>query len=145
MSTEKFTNRKHMSQINVVPYIDVMLVLLLIFMITTPLMQQGIEIQLPTATTAPIKEEFTEPVVVEITRDGLYRIVQHGIINKPVKDEELASLVDSLLKDNAASEKVYIRGDTSVNYGRVINAMSLLKQAGVDNIGLFTEPPIKEK
>jgi len=144
MSVDRFTNRKHMSQINVVPYIDVMLVLLLIFMITTPLMQQGIEIQLPTATTAPIKEEFTEPVVVEVTRDGLYRVVQQGTINKPVKDEELAGIVRSLL-ENAVSEKVYIRGDTAVNYGRVISAMSLLKKAGVDDIGLFTQPPIKEK
>ena len=144
MSVDRFTNRKHMSQINVVPYIDVMLVLLLIFMITTPLMQQGIEIQLPTATTAPIKEEFTEPVLVEVTRDGLYRVVQQGTINKPVKDEELAGIVRSLL-ENAVSEKVYIRGDTAVNYGRVISAMSLLKKAGVDDIGLFTQPPIKEK
>ena len=144
MSVDRFTNRKHMSQINVVPYIDVMLVLLLIFMITTPLMQQGIEIQLPTATTAPIKEEFTEPVVVEVTRDGLYRVVQQGTINKPVKDEELAGTVRSLL-ENAVSEKVYIRGDAAVNYGRVISAMSLLKKAGVDDIGLFTQPPIKEK
>ena len=144
MSVDRFTNRKHMSQINVVPYIDVMLELLLIFMITTPLMQQGIEIQLPTATTAPIKEEFTEPVVVEVTRDGLYRVVQQGTINKPVKDEELAGIVRSLL-ENAVSEKVYIRGDTAVNYGRVISAMSLLKKAGVDDIGLFTQTPIKEK
>lgn len=139
MSREK-NRRKPMSEINVVPYIDVMLVLLVIFMITAPLLTQGVDVELPQADAEPMQQENEEPVVVTVDRAGdLYIDVGEGK-DKPVAADDLVNRVRSVLKYKPKTP-VMVRGDKGVAYGRVIEAMVLLQAGGAPSVGLITEPP----
>ena len=130
--------RKPVSEINVVPYIDVMLVLLIIFMITAPLLQQGVEIDLPQASANPLPPEQREPLVVSISKSGdFYLNIGEGN-EKPIDEELLGNRVAAVIK-NHPQTPVLIRGDKAVDYGRVTEAMVLLQLAGVDKVGLMTE------
>jgi biopolymer transport protein TolR len=131
-----------MSQINVVPYIDVMLVLLIIFMVTAPLLQQGVEVDLPDAPSEPLSEDLREqdPLVVNVDRQGQFYVNQD---KRPVDDESLADAVSALLKVDP-KRPVYVRGDQNVDYGRVVTAMVILQNAGAEGIGLITEPPVNQ-
>lgn len=130
-----------MAQINVVPYIDVMLVLLVIFMVTAPMMQTGVEIDLPNASAKPVDDEPTEQLVVSIDREGQFHIDADGPNAPPVADEiELANRVASMLQEHK-NKQVYVRGDEAVDYGRVVLAMTAIQAAGATGIGLITEPP----
>jgi biopolymer transport protein TolR len=131
-----------MSQINVVPYIDVMLVLLIIFMVTAPLLQQGVEVDLPNAPSEPLSEDprQKDPLIVNVDRQGRFFVNQD---KRPVDDESLADAVSALLKVDP-KRPVYVRGDQNVDYGRVVTAMVILQNAGADGIGLITEPPEKQ-
>jgi len=123
-----------MAEINVVPYIDVMLVLLVIFMITAPLLTQGVEVNLPQATAEPMPEE-TEPVVVTVTPEGgLY------IDEEQKQPHELRAYAIAVRNRNTEA-RFMVRGDRSAEYRHIVDAMVLLQQAGVPSVGLVTESP----
>jgi biopolymer transport protein TolR len=139
MSREK-NRRKPMSEINVVPYIDVMLVLLVIFMITAPLLTQGVDVELPQADAEPLKQEAEEPVVVTVDRLGEFYIDVGEGKDRPISSEDLVNRVRSVLEYKPKTP-IMVRGDAGVTYGRVIEAMVLLQSAGTPSVGLITEPP----
>ncbi|MGI8739623.1 MAG: protein TolR [Gammaproteobacteria bacterium] len=130
-----------MSEINVVPYIDVMLVLLIIFMVTAPLLQQGVEVDLPNAPAEPLPtdEEQPEPLVVTVDRQGRYLLNRGEDQRAPVKRTDVGGRVQAVLAGEPGI-KVYVNGDEAVNYGRVVEAMVILQNAGVQGVGLITDP-----
>ncbi|MCZ6525477.1 MAG: protein TolR [Gammaproteobacteria bacterium] len=132
--------KRPMSEINVVPYIDVMLVLLIIFMITAPLLSQGVRVNLPKVPSEPMPQLDKEPVVISIDSSGNLFINYGDNQDQPVSPQTLANRIGALLKYQPRTP-VYIKGDSSVAYGRVIEAMALLQSAGVDGIGLVTVQP----
>lgn len=129
-----------MSEINVVPYIDVMLVLLIIFMITAPLLSQGVKIDLPQVPSEPLPAGDSDPVIVSVDAAGNFFINYGENQDQPVSPEVLVNRVSALVKYRPKLP-VLVKGDTGVNYGRVVQAMALLQGAGVKGIGLITEPP----
>ena len=130
--------RKQIAEINVVPYIDVMLVLLIIFMITAPFLQQGVEIDLPQAKANPLPPDQSEPVVLSVNQYGEYFLNIGDNKNKPVDAETLVHRIAAVMKYKPLTP-VLVRGDHAVEYGSVTSAMLLLQSAGVDRIGLMTE------
>ncbi len=132
--------RKLMGEINVVPYIDVMLVLLIIFMITAPLLTQGIKVDLPKAAAEPIAVQQNEPpLVLSIDAHGrLYLNV--GATPKQPIDDQTALIRASAALRRAPQRTVLVNGDQAVSYGRVVQAMVILQQAGARKIGFQTEP-----
>jgi biopolymer transport protein TolR len=135
-------SRRQMSQINVVPFIDVMLVLLIIFMITAPMLQQGVEVDLPEAEAEVLdmEQREREPIVVTVTAAGAMSLNQGPLANEPLSGPELVELVTDLLAA-APDTQTYVRGDRNVDYGRVMDAMVALQRAGSAKVGLLTEPP----
>ncbi|MFG6160468.1 protein TolR [Halomonas sp. 1390] len=132
--------RRPMGEINVVPFIDVMLVLLVIFMITAPMLTQGVQVDLPQVTSEPIEEtEDRDPIVVSVDKDGQYYITLGGD-ESPVSLDEVSERVIILL-DRQPGTPVMVRGDRNVPYGQVVTLMSTLQTAGVSNVGLISEPP----
>ena len=129
-----------MAEINVVPYIDVMLVMLVIFMITAPLLTQGVKVDLPEAAAQPIEESDKEPLVVSVDADGNLYLNVGEAPDDPVAAEGLVQTVAAVLR-RQPQKSVLVRGDHAVDYGAVVSAMVLLQQAGVPNVGLVTEPP----
>jgi len=133
--------RRAMAEINVVPYIDVMLVLLVIFMVTAPLLYQGVEIQLPQSTAEPMQPQEQEPVIVEVDRNGRYYLsIGAQDDDEPVSAEEVIVNVTAVMRARPETP-VFVRGDTGVAYGRVVEVMTALQQAGVPQVGLMTQPP----
>jgi len=129
-----------MSEINVVPYIDVMLVLLVIFMVTAPLMTQGIKVELPEASSGPIDVNENEPMlVVSIQADGTY-YMNVGEDEEPVALELIGERAAKIISANP-DIKVLVEGDKTLQYGVVVNLMNVLQIAGADSVGLITEPP----
>ena len=131
--------KRLMSEINVVPYIDVMLVLLVIFMITAPLLTQGIKVDLPQAPAKPVDTQDQETLVVTVNRKGRLYLDDRKISKKRLKQK-----VAKILKLRPKTP-VVVRGDRRVAYGKVIETMVLLQAAGVPNVGLVTENPKKKK
>jgi biopolymer transport protein TolR len=123
-----------LSEINVTPLVDVMLVLLIIFMVTAPLVTQGVEVRLPQAGAAPLPER-QEPVVVSVTRDRKIYINETEI-----RAGRLPGVVQGILKNRGAETDVYLRADRDVPYGVVMQTMTELKRAGVARLGMVTEP-----
>lgn len=137
---KKRGKRRLMGEINVVPYIDVMLVLLIIFMVTAPLLTQGVKIELPEATTETLPPEDSNPITLTVTAAG--ELILEGIgpsPGKPVEDEVIVATVSSVLR-NRPETPVMIRGDRNADYGSIMHGMSLLKQAGVPSIGMISDP-----
>ncbi len=132
--------RKPMSDINVVPYIDVMLVLLIIFMITAPILQQGVEIDLPQASANPMPPDQHEPVVVSVDKKGEFYLDIGDQPDKPVDAGLLVNRVAAVRRLKPGIP-VLVRGDRDVDYGRVVDVMVLLQKAGIDKVGLMTEQP----
>ena len=132
--------RRPISDINVVPYIDVMLVLLIIFMITAPFVQQGVEVDLPQASAKPMSPDEAEPVVVSIDKKGDFYLDIGDEPDKPIDAQLMVNRVAAVrqLKPNVP---VLVRGDRNVGYGRVVDAMVLLQKAGVEKVGLMTDQP----
>ncbi len=124
-----------MSEINVTPLVDVMLVLLIIFMVTAPMMQEGINVDLPPATGAPLaKDQHQEDVVISVPDPDKILINE-----SPIQADKLAEKILDALKDRPARD-VYLRAGGNVPYGRVIEIMDTLKAAGVSNLGMITAP-----
>jgi len=128
-----------MAEINVVPYIDVMLVLLIIFMITAPLLSQGVKIDLPKAPAQPVERTDSEPLVVSVDSQGLYYVNFGGDEEDPVDAETLVTRAAALIRHRPQTQ-VLVKGDASVEYGKVVAVMALLKSAGAPSVGLLTEP-----
>ena len=128
-----------MAEINVVPYIDVMLVLLIIFMITAPLIQQGVEIDLPQASAETVNDKDTPPLVVTVDSEGQYFLDVGENTTQPISIEILQIKVAAVLR-NKPKTAVMIRGDKEVAYGEVVRAMTSLQAAGVPSVGLLTDP-----
>lgn len=134
----KRIKRKLVAEINVVPYIDVTLVLLVVFMITAPLLMQGVKVDLPVANSAPMEQQKQEPLIVSIKSDGTYWIDENGT--------NIANSL-SFIKDRVAkvlrqkpNTPVLVWGDAKVDYGSVVDLMSQLQLAGAPSVGLVTEP-----
>lgn len=136
------SKRKYKAEINVVPYIDVMLVLVVIFMITAPLLSQGVNVDLPKAQAKTLTSQI-EPIIVSIDASGRY------FLNTEASQQPIAL---SQLKDNVAKElalsknqgqirEVFVKGDKHVDYDKVMQAMVILQQAGAANVGLITQDP----
>ncbi len=134
--------KRPISEINVVPYIDVMLVLLIIFMITAPLLTQGVKVDLPQAPSSPLPPNDKEPVIVNVDSEGNIFINYGENQDKPVTPEVLLNRVSALLKYQPGIP-VLVGGDANVAYGQVVQVMTLLQQAGAPSVGMITEPPEK--
>jgi len=132
--------RRAVSEINVVPYIDVMLVLLIIFMITAPIVQQGVEIELPKVTANSLPPEQQEPVILTVSKNGEYYLNVGDNLKKPVSNDDVRQRVSLILKQKPETP-VLVRGDKDADYGSVTTAMVLLQSAGVEKVGLMTEQP----
>lgn len=134
--------RRPMAEINVVPYIDVMLVLLIIFMVTTPLLSQGVKVKLPQAQAQTIADQ-TQPIIVTVDAKGQDYLSTSPNPNIPIDPITLHNLVSAQLKAakrEGKTKTVLVRGDARANYGKIMNAMVLLQQAGAPSVGLITQP-----
>jgi biopolymer transport protein TolR len=131
--------KKPMGEINVVPYIDVMLVMLVIFMITAPLLNQGVDVDLPQADAEPMDQQQQEPLVLSVDAEGRYFLNVGGDPDTPIDADTLVLRAAAVLRQRPKTP-VLVRGDASVDYGRVVAAMALLQQAGAEKVGLVTEP-----
>lgn len=136
--------RKPLAEINVVPYIDVMLVLLIIFMVTAPLLMQGVKVDLPQAPSSPLDDSDEEPLIVSIKADGSYYI---NLGQKGDEQKPLGKIVDQVSKilRQKPQTPVLVWGDKTIQYGLVVNLMSLLQGAGAPSVGLVTEPGTGKK
>jgi len=139
----RYKRRKPMGEINVVPYIDVSLVLLVIFMITAPMLSQGVKVKLPQAAAQTVKPAKQPPLVVTVDAAGRYYLEYGTTPPEQVDDQQLAVHVAALIKLHPGTP-VYVKGDRQVAYGTVVAAMALLQHAGVPQVGLLTEPPKRE-
>jgi len=136
--------RKQMAEINVVPLIDVMLVLLIVFMITAPLITQGIKVDLPRADAEPVDNADEITLVVSINAEGSYFISLGAEEDpQPVALERIQEDVEKILAQNP-TVPVFVEADESVNYGVVTRLMSTLATAGAENLRLITQPPAAE-
>ncbi len=130
-----------MGEINVVPYIDVMLVLLIIFMVTAPLLTQGVEVELPKAAAEPIDSgKNDEPLVLSVDAAGRYYLSVGDREDAPIDAERVVSLASAVLRRKPETP-VLVKADQKVAYGRVVEAMVLLQQAGATRVGFLTDPP----
>ncbi len=138
------SRRRPMSEINVVPYIDVMLVLLVIFMITAPLLNLGVEVELPEANAEPLESrQNEEPLVITVLKNGDLYLNAGGDLDGTssglIDAQTLVSTVSAIVRRNPDIQ-VLVGGDRAVGYGEVYNAMVLLQQAGVQKVGLMSDP-----
>ncbi|MCK5819493.1 MAG: protein TolR [Psychromonas sp.] len=136
--------KKLVSDINVVPYIDVMLVLLIVFMITAPLVTQGVKVNLPQAAAQALAENSTPPIIATIDRQGLYYLSIDETSKQVLNSEQITALVKAQLAKNPTAQFI-VKGDGHVPYQHVINLMVILQNAGVPSIGLMTDPDNNEK
>jgi len=137
--------KKPMSEINVVPYIDVMLVLLVIFMVTAPMLTQGVKVDLPETTSEPIQsDKDVESIVVSVDTNGAYFMEIGDESSDPMSLGEVRERVAKILSQRPDGE-VLVRGDEHVEYSTVVRLMAELQGAGATSIGLITEPSPDEK
>lgn len=132
--------KKLKAEINVVPLIDVMLVLLIVFMIAAPMMTQGIKVELPQAASEPVESKDDEPITVSVKADGSYYIDLGGDPEQARPLAEIKSIVSKVLAEKP-NTLVFVQGDKKVEYGAVVTLMGELKLAGAPSVGLITEPP----
>ena len=122
-----------LSEINVTPFVDVMLVLLVIFMVTAPMMEQGIEVDLPETTTQNIRVQ-EEPLILTVKKDGSYHLG-----SREVSADELSAKLDAIL-EGAEDREVFLRADRAARYGFVATALAAVRAAGGRRVGMVTEP-----
>jgi biopolymer transport protein TolR len=133
-------SRSPMAEINVVPFIDVMLVLLVIFMITTPLLTQGVKIDLPKTEAKALPPDQKEPLIITVDATGNFYLNIADKPTQPITPRVLSNLVTVQLSDDPTGKRpVLVRGDKNTNYGKIVEAMVLLQQAGAKSVGLITQ------
>ena len=138
MSSRRPRKRKLKAEINVVPYIDVMLVLLIIFMVTAPLLNLGVDIELPQSNARPV-EQKKEPIIVSLNREGQLWITLQGAKNKPVSEDEMVAQVGAYLRNNQ-DVPVYVAADNDVAYQKVYDVLTALQtRANVPRAGLMSQ------
>ncbi len=148
MATVNRKQNRLMAEINVVPYIDVMLVLLVIFMITAPLLSQGVKVNLPRAAARPLSTKDQEPIIISVDAKGNYYLNLANNPNRPIKKNVLVNRITAELriaKNRNQRRQVLVKGDRDVNYGKIVQAMVLLQHAGVSNVGLMTQEHISQR
>jgi biopolymer transport protein TolR len=128
-----------MGEINVVPYIDVMLVLLIIFMITAPLLTQGVKVDLPKAGAEPLESQTIQPLVLSVDARGRLYLNVGGSPQVPLDEETVAARATAALRAKP-DRQVLVKADSAVAYGRVVQAMVILQHAGAHKLGFITEP-----
>ena len=133
-------SRRAVAEINVVPYIDVMLVLLVIFMATAPLLMQGVEVDLPKANSSPVSDSDAEPLIVSIDAQARLYLNLGASDDQALSMETVKQRVATVLKRNP-DKAVMVWGDAAVPYGEVVVLMSELQEAGAPSVGLVTEAP----
>jgi len=134
--------KKPMADINVVPYIDVMLVLLIIFMVTAPLLKQGVDVKLPQASSHTLKSPKLSPLIITIDKAGYYYLNIGPHSKRPIAPQTLVYQVLQAVNLHGQKRPVFVKGDCEVRYGKVVEAMALLQKKGITQIGLITvEPP----
>lgn len=137
------SRRRPMAEINVVPYIDVMLVLLIIFMVAAPMLSQGVNVVLPQASAKPLPPKPESPIIVSVDQSGRLYLNVADQPKQPLPAGELMVQVAAQLavaKQKNQVRDVYVKGDRDVSYGKVVEAMVMLQKAGVENVGLITQP-----
>ncbi|MCH1601327.1 MAG: protein TolR [Luminiphilus sp.] len=134
-------SRRAVAEINVVPYIDVMLVLLVIFMATAPLLMQGVEVDLPKADSSPVSDSDAEPLIVSIDAEARLYLNLGASDDQALSIETVKQRVATVLKRNP-EKAVMVWGDAAVPYGEVVVLMSELQDAGAPSVGLVTEAPV---
>lgn len=142
MIKAKKKRERPISEINVVPYIDVMLVLLVIFMITAPMLSQGISVDLPKAASQTLQPTEREPIIVSVNQQGAYFLNISEAPADPIEAQALVVRVAAeleLAKQTKQELHVLVKGDQGVAYGKVVQAMALLKRAGAEQVGLLTD------
>lgn len=147
MKLDKSRRKSPMAEINVVPYIDVMLVLLVIFMITAPMLTQGITVELPKAQSDTVQSTGREPIIVSVDSHGAYYLNISANPGVPMEPNALMVRVAAelaLAKENKEKLNVLVKGDQGVSYGKVVGAMGLLKQAGAEQVGLLTDSTVQD-
>jgi biopolymer transport protein TolR len=143
MQVTKRNRKRAIAEINVVPYIDVMLVLLLIFMITAPLLTEGVQVNLPQAQAKTLNKEQKEPIVVSVDAQGKYYLNISDHPEETMSANDIATRVAAeltLAKQSGEKRSVMVKGDQSVDYGKVVQAMVMLQAAGAETVGLVTAP-----
>ena len=133
------SKRRPMSEINVVPYIDVMLVLLIIFMVTAPMLMQGVKVDLPEATANPVENQDSEPVIVSVNASGQLFLnlgQEEQVLTLATIKERVAAVIR-----RSPKKPVLVWGDKAVPYGEVVTVMVALQEAGAPSVGLVTENP----
>lgn len=131
--------RNLMSEINVTPLVDVMLVLLIIFMVTAPMMQEGMSVAVPEVKTGPLEQHEEEPVVLVMDKQGQMSI-KKTTLDFDNLEEQL-----KLVFEQRADHTLYLRADKDVSYGYVVRAMAIAKQAGATKLSMITQPPAEKK
>lgn len=134
--------RRAMAEINVVPYIDVMLVLLIIFMVTAPMLMQGVKVDLPDAAAEPVPNQDSEPLIVSVDATGQLYLNLGADEKQALELATVRSRVATVLRRDP-KKSVLVWGDQAVPYGRVVTVMSALQEAGAAEVGLVTEEPSK--
>jgi biopolymer transport protein TolR len=129
----KRSRRRPMAEINVTPFVDVMLVLLIVFMVTAPLLTVGVPVDLPKTQAQPLSQS-REPLSVTVKTSGIF------LQNQPIAEDALVPKLQAISR-NGYEERIFVRGDRRVDYGRVMEVMGLLNQAGFTRIGLVTDVP----
>ncbi|MEM7413358.1 MAG: protein TolR [Myxococcota bacterium] len=127
------STQRAMSEINVTPFVDVVLVLLIIFMVTAPMMQQGVDVDLPNTTTQNLRVQ-DEPLIITVKKDGTYHLA-----NTQVTEAELGAKLEAIL-EGLDDKGVFLRADENVNYGAVVKALAAARLAGATKLGMVTEP-----
>ncbi len=132
--------RKPLAEINVVPYLDVMLVLLVVFMVTAPLLTQGVKVDLPRAPSAPLDDKDEDPVIISIKKDGTLYLNMGRDHNAARSLGDITDTVAKVMRQNP-SKSVLVWGDRDIPYGDVVHLMTQLQAAGAPSVGLVTDPP----
>ena len=132
--------RRAVADINVVPYIDVMLVLLIIFMVTAPMLMQGVKVDLPDAAAEPVNNQDSEPLIVSVSVDGEFYLNVGGNEKQALELATVKQRVAAVLR-RSPDKPVLVWGDQGVAYGSVVTLMTALQEAGAPSVGLVTEEP----
>jgi len=127
------STQRPLSEINVTPFVDVVLVLLIIFMVTAPMMQQGVDVNLPKTTTQNLRVK-EEPLIITVKKGGVYFLA-----NTELSEDELGAKLSAIL-DGVEDKGVFLRADRDANYGAVVKALAAARQAGATRLGMVTEP-----